>query len=119
MYQRLNLKKKINKQNRNGLIDAENILMDAKWEDGRGLGGQVQKAKGLRSTDWQSQNRHGDAQCTTGNTVSNILVLCMVTGGYEIYRDDHSVSYMSDHWGVHLKLIGYYMSTVFEKEKTI
>ena len=31
----------------------------------------VKKVKGLRSTDGQLQNRHGDVQYITGNTVNN------------------------------------------------
>ena len=36
IYQQLNLKKKIqaNKQNRNRIIDSENVLMVARWEGG-------------------------------------------------------------------------------------
>ena len=39
----------MNKQNRNRLIDTENILMDARGEAVKGM---VQKMKGLRSTNW-------------------------------------------------------------------
>ena len=41
----MNLKNKINKQNRNRFIDTENILMVARWE---GVGRTVKKVKGLR-----------------------------------------------------------------------
>ena len=35
IYQQLNLKNKINKQNRNRIIDTENILMVAIWKEGQ------------------------------------------------------------------------------------
>ena len=34
----------------------------------------MEKAKGLRSTDWRLQNSHGDAKYSTGNTVSNTVI---------------------------------------------
>ena len=95
--------KKQNKQNRNRLIDTENI-----WQlsDGRGFGGWVKKVKGLRSTDRLLQNSYGDLKYSTGNTVHNSLILCMVPDGCKIYQDDHLESYvMSNYWGAHLKPI--------------
>lgn len=42
----------------------------------------------------------------------------MVSDGYEIYQNDHLVSYIiSNHWGVHLKLMQYCISTVNWKIK--
>ena len=42
----------------------------------------------------------------------------MISDGYKIYQNDHVVSYIiSNHWGIHLKLI--LMSTVTEKLKMI
>ena len=35
-YQQLNLKNKISNQNRNRIIDTENVLMVARWEEGVG-----------------------------------------------------------------------------------
>ena len=60
--------------------------------------------KGLTSTNWLLQNSHGDVKYSTGNVVNNVLELCVVPDGQEIYWNDHLVSYvMSNHWGVHLK----------------
>ena len=47
----------MNKQNRNRLIDTENILTVARWE-----GGLVKKVKELRSTNWLLQNSNGDVE---------------------------------------------------------
>ena len=41
---------------------------------GRGLGDSVKKAKGLRSTNWQLQNSHGDVKYSTGNIVNDTLM---------------------------------------------
>ena len=42
----------------------------------------------------------------------------MVSDGCEIYWDDHLVSYvMSNHWGVHLKLIIMFANYNVNKEK--
>ena len=49
IYQQLNLKNKINKQNRNIIIGTENVLMVARWEGE--LGEWAKKVKGLRSTN--------------------------------------------------------------------
>ena len=44
----------------------------------------------------------------------------MVPDEYEIYQDDHLVSYiMSNHWVVHVKLIKYHPSAVIQKIKFI
>ena len=67
-----NKKNKTNKQTRNILIDTESIFTVARWEGC--WGGWVKKVKGLRSTDWQLQNSHGDVKYSIGNTVSNSLI---------------------------------------------
>ena len=41
------LKDKINKQNRNRIIDTENVLTAVRW-----VGGWLKKVKGLRSAYW-------------------------------------------------------------------
>ena len=41
---------------------------------GGSWGGWVRKVKGLRSTNWQLQNSHGDKKYTLRHTVSNIVV---------------------------------------------
>ena len=57
------------KQNRNRPIDTENRLMVA-----RGEGVERLCEKGLRSTNWQLQNCHGDVKYSTGNIVNNIVI---------------------------------------------
>ena len=51
--------------------------MVARWEGG-GKGDKI-KYK------WLLQNSHGDVKRSTGNTVSKILILCVVSGGHEVY----------------------------------
>ena len=41
---------------------------------GGGLGNWVKKVKGLRTTNWQPQNSHGDVKYTLGNIVNNITI---------------------------------------------
>ena len=65
------------KQNRNRLIDTENILIYARWE----VRGMRKKVKGLRSTDWQLQNSHADVEYSLGNTVINSLLTMYGAGG--------------------------------------
>ena len=55
----------------------------------------MKKVKGLKSTNWLSQNSHGDVKYSIGNTVNNILILCMVSGKCKIYWDNHLVSYVT------------------------
>ena len=45
----------------------------ARW--GRGLGGWMKKVKGLKSTDWELQNGHGDVKYNIESTVNNILII--------------------------------------------
>ena len=45
----------------------------------------MNRVKGLRSTDWWLQNSRGDVKDSTGNVVSNvIMILCLwrVPGGH-------------------------------------
>ena len=47
----IEFKNKINKRNRNRIIDTENILMVVRWEGGH-VDRLKKKVKGLRSTNW-------------------------------------------------------------------
>ena len=58
----------MNEENRNRLIDSDGC------QRGEGLEAWVKKVKGLRSTDWQLQNGHGEVTFSTGNTVNSIVV---------------------------------------------
>ena len=65
----------------------------------------MKKVKGLRSTNWMFQNSHGDVKYKMGNIVNN-SVITVVSDGCEICWDEHLESYvMSNHWGIHLKLM--------------
>ena len=44
------------------------------WQMQGWLGAWVKKLKGLRSTDWQLQNSHGDVKYSTGKTVNNSVI---------------------------------------------
>ena len=70
-----NLKNKMNKENRHGLIDTENKLIIARWGEVGRLGGKV---KELRSTDWQLQNSHGNIKYNIGNMSNNIVITIQV-----------------------------------------
>ena len=35
----------------------------------------MKKVKGLRSTEWQLQNSHGDVKYSIGNRVDNIVII--------------------------------------------
>ena len=61
-------------------MDMERVLMVARWE--RGFVGMGEEVKGLRSTNRQLQNSHGDVKCSTGNGVAKELI-CMATHGHE------------------------------------
>ena len=62
----------MNKQNRNSLIDREQI--DG-WQMGRGLGRWAKKGwKGLRSTNCQLWKYHGDIKYSIINIVNNIEI---------------------------------------------
>ena len=78
-----NLKNKINKQNRNRLIDMESRLAVARGAGGSG--GWVKKGKGLRSTNWWLQNSPRDVKLSTGNVVNNIVItMCGARWALEI-----------------------------------
>ena len=68
----------MNKQNRNRLRLREQTdgcqSLERVPED------EVKKAKGLSSTDWQSQGSHRGVRCSIGNTVNNIVITSMVAG---------------------------------------
>ena len=66
----------------------------SKKSEGRGLGGWVKNVKGLRSTNWQSQNSHGDVKYSLGKRVNNIVItLCGARRVLEI-SGDHFVKHM-------------------------
>ena len=54
----------------------ENILT---VPDGMELGGQTKEEKGLKSTNWQLQNCHGDVKYSIGNREA-IELICMTHG---------------------------------------
>ena len=68
-----NLKNNINTQIKQKQTHRYREQIDG-CQRGRGLGVWVKKVKGLRSTDWQLQNSHGDVKYSIGNTVSNSLI---------------------------------------------
>ena len=89
----------MNKQNRNSIIDTENVFHSCHM--GGASGGWVKKMKGLKNTNWLLQNSHGDVIYSIGNIVNTLITT--VSDGCEIYWDDHLVSYVtSNPWGVHL-----------------
>ena len=59
------------KENRHSLIDTENILTVARWEE---LGGWVENLKGLRTTNWWLPTSHSNAKGSIGDTVNNIVI---------------------------------------------
>ena len=74
--------------------------MGSRWE------GCVKKVKGLSSIVWLLQNSHGDVKCNIGNVVDNILLTMYdVRGVWDLSGWSLRKYGMSNHWGVHLKLI--------------
>lgn len=61
---------KTNEQSENQLIDREN---KQGCQTG-GSGSWVKREKGLRSTDWQSQNSHVDVKYSLGNRVDDVVI---------------------------------------------
>lgn len=60
----------------------------------------MNRAKGLGSTSWLSQDSHGHAKYGTGSAGNNILITMFGSHGCEIYEDGHLVGYrMSSPWG--------------------
>ena len=53
---------------------------------GGGFGGMVEEVRGLRRTNWQSQNSHGNVKDSTGNGIAKGLI-CM-THGLELWGGD-------------------------------
>lgn len=43
-------------------------------QTGGGSGGWMKKVKGLRSTNWQLHNSHGNVNYSIGNTVNNTII---------------------------------------------
>ena len=68
-----NLKNKINKKAEQKQTHRYREYFDG-CQMGGVLGGWEKKKKGLRSTDWQSQNGHGDVKYSTGNIVNNTVI---------------------------------------------
>ena len=62
----------MNEENRNRLIDAENILTVARWELSGWDG--CEKGKGIKSTNWLLRNSPGDVKYSMGNVVNNIVI---------------------------------------------
>ena len=52
-------------------MDTESILMVARWE---GCGGMGEEVRGLRSTNRELQNSHGDVKYSIGNGVAKELI---------------------------------------------
>ena len=61
-------------------MDMERVLMVARWE--RGFVGMGEEVKGLRSTNRQLQNSHGDIKYSIGNGVARELT--HMTHGHEL-----------------------------------
>lgn len=70
----------MNKQNRNRLRDSENRLTIARKEGVEG----VEKVKGLRSTDAELQNSHGDVKSSIGNRVNKVITVYGVRWALDI-----------------------------------
>ena len=72
-YQQLNLKNKLSKQKEqrqnHGYGEHFNGCHMGRW-----CGEMDEEVRGLRSTNRQSQNSHGDVQCTTGNGEAKELI---------------------------------------------
>ena len=84
IYQQLNLKNKLSKQEEQGQNHGyREHLMVAIWERCGGMGEEV---RGLRTTNRQSQNSHGDVKYSIGNGVAEELIF--MTRGYEQWWGD-------------------------------
>ena len=78
--------------------------MEAAWGDG-------EKAKRLRSTNWQLQNIHRDVKYHIRNTVNNIVITMYGVRWVLDTGVNTSVGMLlSTHYAVYLKVIEYYMS---------
>ena len=80
IYQQLNLKKKLSKQE----DDRQNHGYGDRFDGclmGAGCGGRGEEVRGVRSTSRKLQNSHGDVQYSTGNGVDGKLI--HMTHGHE------------------------------------
>lgn len=94
--------KKIKQQNRNRLLDAENILTVARWE---GVEGYEWKADGIKQHKLLVTEQSWGCKDNLGSIVHNLGTV-YVSGGYWIRQDDHLVGYIiSNRWGARLKLM--------------
>ena len=59
------------KQNRNRLIDTENILMVARWSGGWRMG---KKGEGIKKYKLVVTEYHEDVKSSLGNIVNNIVI---------------------------------------------
>ena len=66
----------------------------SKKSEGRGLGGWVKNVKGLRSTNWQSQNSHADVKSSRGNVVNGIVITKYGARWVLEVSGDHFVNYL-------------------------
>ena len=64
-------------------MDMKNVLMVARWEGGGAMG---EKVRGLRNTNRELQNSHGDVKYNVGNGVAKELI--HVTHGPEQWCGD-------------------------------
>ena len=63
--------------------------------DEGGVGGLVEKVKGLRSTNWQLQNSHEDVKYSIGDRVNSIVITMYGVKWVLVLWGDHFVSYIN------------------------
>ena len=81
--EQLNLKKEtkqIRRTETDRFMDTESVLTVARWEGA--VGGMGEEVRGLRSTNRQLQNSHGDVNYGIGNREAKELIC--VTHGHEL-----------------------------------
>ena len=61
----------MNKQNRNRIIDTENVLIVARWEGVWGMGEKVER---IKKYNWWLQNSNGDINYSMGNIINISLI---------------------------------------------
>lgn len=98
----------MNKQNRNRIVDTENILMVARWEGRWEMG---KKGEGIKMYQLFVTELSWGCEVQHRNTVSNNLITMNGVRWERDLLDDHLLSYtMSNHWGIHLHLITMYVN---------
>ena len=65
----------MNKQNRNRIIDTENVLIVARWEGVWGMGEKVER---IKKYNWWLQNSNGDIKYSMGNIINISLITMYV-----------------------------------------